>query len=69
MHDRTYVPLQPWSCDKCGARGDVEIPAGLDVVRRVERVYEDHRAKSPACADEWGEYALRFHQVASTLPE
>lgn len=69
MREHTYVPLQPWTCDKCGARGDVEAPAGQDVVERVSRVCQDHDKKSPDCARLTLGSHLRFGQIALHLPD
>ena len=69
MAERTYIPLQPWSCDKCGKRGDVEVPTNLTIVDRVDRVTKDHQKHSPECARlNWGAF-LRFGQIAAQLPD
>lgn len=68
MAERTYVPLQPWSCEKCGRRGEVEMPAGTDAWQGLARIQNAHGEASPACHDEWGANYVRVKQTAP-LPD
>lgn len=49
-----YVPLQPWSCEKCGKGGDVESPKHAGVCEVYQSIFDAHAQESPACSDSYG---------------
>jgi hypothetical protein len=59
---------QPWSCDRCGLRGEVQVPAGSGPNLALKVAAEVHRALSEVCWDEWGSVYVRLAQTAP-LPD
>lgn len=45
----TAVLFQPWKCDACRARGDVEHLATEDAGSVLDAAQEQHMARSPEC--------------------
>jgi hypothetical protein len=64
MPQLEYVPLQPWTCARCGAAGDVEIPEGAGALDTTLRLAAAHKAKSIQCAKKWGVGFLKLGKVA-----
>jgi hypothetical protein len=63
MPEPTYVPLQPWRCEKCKVRGDVEMPAGTGHWDGYRRVSDAHRIASPSCHLRWGVEFVRLKNI------
>jgi hypothetical protein len=64
----TYVPLQPWLCDKCGKGGDVEMPEHTDVWDGYQRILRAHREASPVCHRTHGVKFVRVRGGAHADP-
>lgn len=52
MSDHIYVPLQPWECALCGAKGRYELPGG-SYLANVLALAGAHCRRNPLCA-RWG---------------
>jgi hypothetical protein len=62
--EHRYVPLQPWSCDKCKCSGRAEIPDGTDIWSGYKIIREAHREACPECHAKWGSQYVRVKQTA-----
>jgi hypothetical protein len=63
-----YVPLQPWICDQCDVRGEVEAPFTLTYEDVMERIDAQHAAASPECSANCGHLHVYLMQTAP-LPD
>jgi len=46
--------IQPWTCDRCGRRGTLRLPAHVGAWEAIEAILAAHRGRAPRCRGDAG---------------